>query len=158
MSGARVAMAAAAVFAFAFPAHAEPDAQRDGKAAAKVGGACTYVEHPGTCTIDSVEKTPDSIAQAALNGGPGYEGYAVTFTYASARPSDDTLVRQALAGRHELRLMNSWYPGPRFLERYGISAGTSLACTLEVIAQGTCTPVTFDFAAIDRADYFETEH
>jgi hypothetical protein len=158
MSGARMTMVAAAVFAFAFAAHAEPDAQHDGKAGGKVGGTCTYVEHPGTCTIDGAVKTPDSIAQASLNGGPGYEGLAVTFTYASARPSDDAFVRQALEGRHELRLMNSWYPGARFLDRYGIGAGKSLACTLEVIAQGTCTPVTFDFPGIDRADYFESEH
>jgi len=53
--------------------------------------------------------------------------------------------------------MNSWYPGPRFLERYGIAAGKSFACTLNVISQGTCTPAVFDFQGIDRADYFETE-
>jgi hypothetical protein len=161
MSGARMrrmAMVAAAVVAFAFAAPAEPDAQQDGKAGGRVGGKCAYVEHPGTCTIDGAVKTPDSIAQASLNGGPGYEGLAVTFTFASARPSDDALVRQALAGRHELRLMNSWYPGPRFLERYGIAAGKSFACTLDVIAQGTCTPTTFNFPGIDRADFFESEH
>ena len=54
--------------------------------------------------------------------------------------------------------MNSWYPGPRFLERYGIAAGKSFACTLNVISQGTCTPTVFDFQGIDRADYFESEH
>ena len=54
--------------------------------------------------------------------------------------------------------MNSWYPGPRFLERYGIAAGKSFACTLNVISQGTCTPAVFDFQGIDRADYFESEH
>lgn len=157
MSGARMrrmAMVAAAVFAFAFAAHAEPDAQHDGK----VGGKCTYVEHLGTCTIDSVEKTPDSIAQASANGGPGYEGLAVTFTYAGPQPGDDALVRQALEGRHELRLMNSWYPGPSFLDRYAIVAGKSFACTLDVIAQGTCTPTVINFPQIDRANFFESEH
>jgi hypothetical protein len=158
MRGARMAMVAAAVFAFAFAARAEPDAQRDDKAGARIGGKCTYVEHPGTCTIVSIEKTRDSIAQASLDGGPGYEGLTVTFTYAGATANDDGLVRQALEGKHELRLMNSWYPGPRFLERYVIATGKSFACTLNVISQGTCTPTVFDFQGVDRADYFESEH
>jgi hypothetical protein len=135
-------------------ARAGPDAQRDGKLDAR----CTYVEHPGTCTIVSIEKTQDSIAQASLDGGPGYEGLAVTFTYAGAAANDDGLAHQALEGKHELRLTNSWYPGPRFLERYGIAAGKSFACTLHVISQGTCTPTVFDFQGIERADYFESEH
>jgi hypothetical protein len=149
-----MAMAVAAVFAFAFAARAEPDTPQDGK----LGARCTYVEHPGTCTIVSIEKTQDSIAQASLDGGPGYEGLTVTFTYAGATANDDGLVRQALEGKHELRLMNSWYPGPRFLERYGIATGKSFACTLNVISQGTCTPTVFDFQGVDRADYFESEH
>lgn len=153
-----MAMAAAAVVAFAFAARAEPDAPQNGKLGARIGGKCIYVEHPGTCTIVSIEKTPDSIAQASLDGGPGYEGLTVVFTFAGAASGDDRLVRQALEGKHELRLMNSWCPGPRFLERYGIAAGNSLACTLNVISQGTCTPTVFDFQGIDRADYFETEH
>jgi hypothetical protein len=124
----------------------------------KLGGQCTYAEHPGTCTILSVEKTSDSIAQASLNGGPGYEGLAVTFAYAGADAGGDALVQQAIEGRHELRLMNSWFPGPRFLERYGIAAGKSFACTLKVITRGTCTPTIIDFPAIDRANYFESQH
>ncbi len=154
---AAVAAAAMAVAAFiADAASADPGSPQD----RKVGGQCRYVEHPGTCTIISVEKTPDSTAQASLSGGPGYEGLAVTFTYAGAETGgdDDALVRQAVEGRHELRLMNSWYPGPRFLERYGIAAGKLFACTLEVIAEGTCTPTVIDFLQIDRADYFESQH
>jgi hypothetical protein len=158
MRGARMAMVAATVAAFAFAARAEPDTQQDDKAGARIGGKCAYVEHPGTCTIDGVVKTQDSIAQASLNGGPGYEGLTVTFTYAGPNAGDDGLVRRALEGKHELRLMNSWYPGPRFLERYGIAAGKSFACTLNVISQGTCTPAVFDFQGVDRADYFESEH
>lgn len=66
-----LAAAALAVAAFAAGAQAS-DAQ-----GRKVGGECRYVEHPGTCSIASVEKTPDSLAQAALSGGPGYAGLAV---------------------------------------------------------------------------------
>jgi hypothetical protein len=42
-----MAMAAAAVVAFAFAARAEPDAPQNGKLGARIGGKCTYVEHPG---------------------------------------------------------------------------------------------------------------
>lgn len=154
----RAAMAAAAMAVAALMAGAvcaDPDASQDRKA----GGQCRYAEHPGTCTILSVEKTPDSTAQASLSGGPGYAGLAVAFTYASAEAGNgDALVRQAIEGRHELQLMNSWYPGPRFLERYGIAAGKSFACTLEVIAEGTCTPTVINFPLVDRADYFESQH
>lgn len=151
---ASAAAAAALVAVVGMPARAEPGAVK----ADRVGGACRYVEHPGTCTVDSIERTADSIAQASLNGGPGYEGLRVIFSYAGADPGDDPLVRRALNDRHELRLPNSWYPGPRFLARYSIATGKSFACTLSVIAQGTCTPLTFDFPAVDRTDYFESEH
>ena len=150
-----IAIAIAAGFALAGAASADPDTSPE----RKLGGQCAYSAHPGTCTILSVEKTPDSVAQASLNGGPGYEGLAVTFAYAGADAGGgDTLMQQAIDGRHELRLMNSWFPGPRFLERYGIAAGKSFACTLKVITQGTCTPTVIDFPAIDRADYFESRH
>jgi len=83
----------------------------------------------------------------------------VTFTYAGTDAAGgDALVQQATEARHELRLMNSWFPGPRFLERYGIAAGKSFECSLKVITQGTCTPTVIDFPAIDRADYFESQH
>lgn len=140
--------------ALAIAASAQPNAARG----ERVGGACRYVDHPGMCTIDGVERTADSIAQASVNGGPGYEGLCVTFSYAGVDVGDDPLARRALSERHELRLTNSWYPGPRFLARYGIAAGKSFACTLSVIAKGTCTPLTFEFLGVDRADYFENEH
>jgi len=128
-----MAMTAAAVAVAAFIAGAV-GAGQDAPQDRKVGGQCRYVEHPGACTIASVEKTPDSIAQGSLSGGPGYEGLAVTFTYAGREAGGDgALVRHAREAPHELRLMNSWYPGPRFLERYGIAAGKSFDCTLEVI-------------------------
>jgi hypothetical protein len=105
-----MAVATAAVVAFALAARAEPDAPQDGKLGARIGGKCTYVEHPGTCTVVSIEKTQDSIAQASIDGGPGYEDLTVTFTYAGSAAGDERLVRQALEGTHELHLMNSGIP------------------------------------------------
>jgi len=52
-------------------------------------------------------------------------------------------------------LKNSGYPGPKFLEKYGIEAGKSFECHLKVIVKGTCTPILFEFPTIDLRDYFE---
>lgn len=57
--------------------------------------------------------------------------------------------------QHQLRLKNSWYPGPRFIKKYAIAPGKSFACTLRIITRGTCTPILFDLPKIDTADYSE---
>ena len=54
-----------------------------------------------------------------------------------------------------LMLTNSWYPGPKFLEKYRIKVGKSFECYLKVIIRGTCTLVLFYFPTIDLSDYFE---
>ena len=55
-----------------------------------------------------------------------------------------------------LTLANSWYPGPKFLRKYGIEVDRSFDCYLKVITKGTCTPILFDFPAINLSDYFES--
>lgn len=59
MSGLRILMATgvAVMAASAFVAgvvYADPEARHE----RKLGGQCAYAEHPGTCTILSVEKNP----------------------------------------------------------------------------------------------------
>lgn len=122
----------------------------------QIGGSCTYVSHPGTCSIVSVERTASSIRQKGVAGGPGYEGYDVKFTYAGEAPRSDPKVVELLGRTHSLRLLNSWYPGPRYLEKYGITRRKALACSLNVRQSGSCTPTTFSFPAVDLTDYFES--
>ncbi|MHC1632007.1 MAG: ABC transporter substrate-binding protein [Methanotrichaceae archaeon] len=55
-----------------------------------------------------------------------------------------------------LQLCNSWYPGPRFLEKYNITEGAIFGCTLSLITKGTCSPIVFKFDEIDNCDYFES--
>lgn len=119
----------------------------------KIGGGCTYADYPGTCTITAVNQTEASQAQTTVSGGPGYAGYDVTYTYAPAEGSDPG---GAGAGEHQLKLTNSWFPGEKFLSKYGISDGKSFACTLKVRKTGACTPTVFEFPEIDLTDYFET--
>jgi hypothetical protein len=119
----------------------------------RIGGGCAYRSVPGTCTIASVKQTQASMHQAEVSGGPGYAGYEVLFSY---KDGADAAAKAQEARQHPLRLVNSWYPGPRFLEKYGIAAGATFTCTLKIRTAGPCTPIVFDFPAIDRTDYFET--
>ncbi len=121
----------------------------------QIGGGCAYESFPGTCTITAVSKTPVSISQQTIAGGPVYAGFDVKFKYAGEAPNDNALVRQALGRQHDLRLANSWYPGPRFLAKYAIAPGKAFGCALKVIRTGSCTPTVFQFSAIDQTDYFE---
>jgi len=122
------------------------------------GGKCTYDDYPGSCEIVSILMTEESAHQAEVGGGPGYEGYEVSFVFSPDEPMNLTENWENLVfGReHLLQLCNSWYPGPRFLEKYNITEGAIFDCTLKLITGGTCTPVVFEFGEIDQCDYFES--
>lgn len=130
-------------------------AQDDG-GGAPLGGGCEYVEIPGTATIDSIEKTPDSAEQAAASGGPGYEGLEIRYTFAPSEPISDADVRAWAEQAHTLQLSNSWYPGPRYIAKYGLAKGATLNAVLKVQTAGTCTPYVVDFPDLDTTDYFES--
>ena len=120
---------------------------------ARIGGSCTYRSVPGTCEIVEVKETPASMQQKDIGGGPGYAGFDVSFRYQGGSDPD---ALEAAASTHPFRLLNSWYPGPRFLEKYGIQQGKTLSCTLKVIQSGACSPTVFEFQGIDLGDYFES--
>ena len=126
-----------------------------GPAGMTVGGACSYREVPGSATIVRVAKTPASAQQARTAGGPGYEGVEVGFKFAPSQPIADATVRKFAQSTHPLRLTNSWYPGPRYIEKYRLSQGRKVPALLKVRTSGACTPMLFAFPGIDLADYFE---
>lgn len=121
----------------------------------EVGGQCSYDSYPGSCTITAVTATTASAAQAKVGGGAGYEGREVKFVFTSRAPISSAQGREAMRGQHELRLKNSWYPGPRFIEKYAIAPGKSFSCTMRVPTAGGCTPILFDVPAIDTGDTSE---
>lgn len=121
----------------------------------KVGGQCEYTSYTGTATITRVDKTDASRAQASTMGGPGYEGNEVWYTYKTDQEVKEEWARGHSQKEHLLLLANSWYPGPHYSEKYGITPGKSYGCVLKVITRGTCTPLIFEFTGIDRSDYFE---
>jgi len=105
-----------------------------------VGGPCQYKSYPGRAAIISVKKAVD--------------GCEIRFSFAPDEPIEEEWV-QAEGNEHLLLLANSRFPGPRFLEKYGIEPGTCFECHMKIITKGTCTPVLFDFSTIDLTDYAE---
>ena len=115
------------------------------------GGQCEYKKYSGKAKIISIRKKgPNNY------GGPSYENYEVKFSFHT-----DEIIKERhgqVEGKEYLLLLdNSFYPGPRFLKKYGIEVGKYFDCYLKVITRGTCTPVLFDFPTIDLSDYFENQ-
>jgi len=123
----------------------------------QIGGDCVYTSYDGFANIIQVEKTARSEQQAATPGGPGYEGYEVTFIISLREPIAEELAEHFVTREHVFTLMNSWYPGERYLRKYGLEVGKELPITLDVIQRGTCTPLILKFSTVDREDYFESE-
>jgi hypothetical protein len=119
----------------------------------KSGGPCEYNVYRGSARIVSIQKKELSRDY----GGSSYDSYEVKFSF-----STDEVIKEAhgkIAGKEYLLLLtNSWYPGEKFLEKYGIEKDRIYDCYLKVITSGTCTPIVFDFPDIDRSDYFENRN
>lgn len=123
---------------------------------APIGGPCAYTDIPGSALITSIEKTEASSHQVTVSGGPGYEGLEVRYTFTPTAPIANAAAKAWAAKTHSLQLANSWYPGPRYIAKYGLTQGKTIPAVLKVITKGTCTPFVFDLSGIDTTDYFET--
>jgi hypothetical protein len=128
-----------------------------------IGSACSYEKIQGEAKIISITKTEESVRQAMISGGPGYEGYVINFKFIpkevqqqNSQVSSDYRAN-IIEKEHLLQLTNSWYPGDKFLEKYKIETGKNFNCVMGLITKGSCSPVTFEFPDIDASDYFETK-
>jgi hypothetical protein len=118
-----------------------------------VGGPCQYKSYPGRAEIVSVRK----VERGPVQGGPLYDPFEVKFSFRCDGKIEEPHA-QVEGKEHLLTLINSYYPGAKFLQKYGIEVSRVFDCNLMVIQQGTCTPVIFDFPAIDLGDYFELQN
>jgi len=125
--------------------------------------ACTYDEYEGQCKICSIMQTDESVHQENVIGGPGYAGFEIKFEFvpndAQSLPLDvyDQINKSVIGCKNVLELYNSWYPGPKFLQKYNITEGAIFDCRLELIKSGACSPEIIEFNEIDRRDYFESK-
>jgi len=121
------------------------------------GGDCSYCGYTGECQIISIVKTEASRAQLP---NAFYEGYEVKFKFDLTQTGYDEgcprVPDYILNQEHLLRLTNSWYPGPAYLDKYNIEQGNVFGCNFKIIKQGTCSPFSFEFDNINLTDYFET--
>lgn len=111
-----------------------------------VGGRCEYKKYKGQAKISSLTKKiePDNL----------YEKYEVKFIFIPEEKINEPYAE--VEGREFLLLLsNSSYPGPKFLEKYGIEVDRVFDCYLKVITKGTCTPTIFEFPTIKLDDYLE---
>lgn len=122
--------------------------------------ACTYDEYQGECKICSILQTDESSHQEEVSGGPGYAGFEVKFEFIPVQPlpfdAYDRINRSATGCENVLQLYNSWYPGPKFLQKYNITESAVFNCSTKLIKSGACSPVIINFEDIDQCDYFES--
>ena len=129
----------------------------EGREKMKVGGPCEYVDYAGTATIAKMEITTASRQQALSTGGPGYPGCEVWFLFKTDAQISQDWARKVVTRGHLFRLANSWYPGEKYIDKYGIKVGNTYKCILKVITRGTCTPAMFKFPGCKDDDYFESK-
>lgn len=123
----------------------------------KVGGSCEYVDYTGTATITRMMSTDQSRVQATTLGGAGYPGFEIWFSFKTDAKIAQDWARKVVEREHPFRLANSWYPGERYINKYGIKVGNVYPCTLKIITRGTCTPAIFKFPGDKDRDYFESK-
>lgn len=116
------------------------------------GGPCEYKTYTGYAEIISIHL--EELTKGT--SGPPHESHEVKFLFISYQPIEEAYA-QVDGKPQRLTLANSWNPGPRFLEKYGIEEGKTFDCHLNVITRGVCTPVMFAFPDINLSDYFEIQ-
>ena len=94
--------------------------------------------------------------ERAVAGGPGYAGFEVWFRFSPTEEVPEEADRKRISSEQLFTLQNSWYVGPRYLEKYGIEAGKRFPSKVKVIRKGTCTPMIFELKTIDSKDQFES--
>ena len=68
----------------------------------------------------------------------------------------DRINKSVIGCKNVLELYNSWYPGPKFLQKYNITEGAIFNCSLKLIKSGSCSQEIIRFKDIDKQDYFES--
>lgn len=105
----------------------------------RVGGPCEYKKYKGKAEIVSITQRPDASGE-----------YEVKFSF---HPEEQIQEAFAKVDGKKWSLLPDGSPhlDADFLRKYGVEAGKSFDCYMDVITKGTCTPVRFEFPTIDQA-------
>ena len=109
---------------------------------------------PNGCYYDSVpiKVKITSVKELISVGAARYEiRFEVLLT-----PDLPAKVENRIYGRdYQMLLRNKTFPGPLFLEKYGIGAGRIFDGVFNILSKGACKPQFFDFPDINLDDYSE---
>ena len=116
----------------------------------EVGGPCKYKQYTGKATIVSVVKK----TCPKNDHMPRKVCFEMKFTFSSEEEIQENFAH--VEGReHTVLLKNTSCLEEKIPGKYGIEKGKELHCVMNVIVKGSCTPVIFDFPAIDLKNYLD---
>lgn len=103
------------------------------------GGPCEYASYEGNARIVSI--IPADSTEAGERSC-----FAVKFEFIPDRPVTEGAFRTDKT--YTLHRSDGGLPDKAFLEKRGITVGSSVRGVMKVIVKGTCTPVLFEFPGL----------
>lgn len=104
---------------------------------------CTFNETPGTATIDSVEVAPSDDYNCV-------DAVVVLFSFVSSTgETDENLL-------YQLNVGDGLNPNATWAEDKGLVKDATFSMTLKELVDGSCSPLTYEFADLDLTDYEES--
>lgn len=113
-----------------------------------VGGACSYADIGGTCTIGALVDAP--VGEFRCEGGSPSK--KVPFRFAATDPSAKLEYGGPDPAQDTLTVGGGMHPSAGWLEANGVKEGASFACTRKHITSGTCSPVVWTFPTLKVDD------
>jgi len=125
----------------------------------RVGGdPIAYDTYTGKATITKIGKTDRSKANNAHF--VKYEGYEVSFKFKPDKPAKTDLAKEIFKSDFEFMLnegSTDYYPGEKYIKKYGIKVGNVYPCIMKVIRSGTATPCSYELEGLNPEDNFEKD-
>lgn len=117
----------------------------DGKV---LGGPCEYQTYRGKAKIVSINAVQKHLGKNTT----AHRRQEVRFVFLPDEEIGQSWV-QVEGKAFIMYLTNGRLPDGHFLQKYGIEINRFFECRLKVISKGSCTPIIFDFPAVDLSDY-----
>ncbi len=116
---------------------------------------CSYSEFSATAEVIKIERTTQSIRQK--NGKPFYSGVEILFKLNTIDKIEDKEALKFISMEYIFKLNNGWYPGDRYISKYGIRVGKKYSGILFIKKSGVCDKnVMFKLVELNGGDYFES--
>ncbi len=119
-----------------------------------VSNECVYKNYNAKAVVIKIHQTTESMNQRHKDAG--FQGYEILFKITTTETIEESFAKETLNNDYLFLLNNGWYPGSKFIEKYGIKENNSYSGILKVKKSGVCDKdITFEIKEIDGYDYFE---